>query len=123
MIIRNLTFNELYWDTINNISYGALIKIESSIVALQSSIPFFSSLAGPAVTGLMNDSSALYNRINNIPIYLVTTNQSTHRIPFQEMGQTIYVDVPEDRFADCSLDPRYPVRDDVIKSNSEKCVI
>ena len=41
------------------------------------------------------------------------------------MGQTIYVDVPEDRFADvhCSLDPRYPVSDDVIKSNSEKCVI
>ena len=44
------------------------------------------------------------------------------------MGQTIYVDVPEDRFADVhwsldprSLDPRYP--DDVIKSNSEKCVI
>ena len=122
MIIRNLTFNELYWDTINNISYGALIKIESSIVALQSSISFFSSLAVPE-TGLINDSSALYNRINNIPIYLVTTNQSTHRIPFQEMGQTIYVDVPEDRFADCLLDPRYPVSDDVIKSNSEKCVI
>jgi len=122
MIIRNLTLNELYWDTTNIISYGDLLKIESSIVALQSSIPF-SSLAGPVVTGLMNDSSALYNRINNIPIYLVTTNQSTHRIPFQEMGQTIYVDVPEDRFADvhCSLDPRYP--DDVIKSNSEKCVI
>ena len=120
MIIRNLTLNEL--DTTNIISYGDLLKIESSIVALQSSIPF-SSLAGPVVTGLMNDSSALYNRINNIPIYLVTTNQSTHRIPFQEMGQTIYVDVPEDRFADvhCSLDPRYP--DDVIKSNSEKCVI
>lgn len=125
MIIRNLTLNELYWDTTNIISYGDLLKIESSIVALQSSIPF-SSLAGPVVTGLMNDSSALYNRINNIPIYLVTTNQSTHRIPFQEMGQTIYVDVPEDRFADvhCSLDdPRYPVSDDVIKSNSEKCVI
>jgi predicted Zn-dependent protease with MMP-like domain len=71
----------------------------------------------------MYDSLALYNRINNIPIYLVTTNQSTHRIHFQEMGQTIYVDVPEDRFADvhCSLHPRYP--DDVIKSNSEKCVI
>ena len=122
MIIRNLTLNEL--DTTNIISYGDLLKIESSIVALQSSIPF-SSLAGPVVTGLMNDSSALYNRINNIPIYLVTTNQSTHRIPFQEMGQTIYVDVPEDRFADvhCSLDPRYPVSDDVIKSNSEKCVI
>ena len=153
MIIRNLTLNELYWDTTNIISYGDLLKIESSIVALQSSIPF-SSLAGPVVTGLRNDSSALYNRINNIPIYLVTTNQSTHRIPFQEMGQTIYVDVPEDRFADvhCSLDPRYPVQemgqtiyvdvpedrfadvhcsldprnpvsDDVIKSNSEKCVI
>lgn len=127
MIIRNLTLNELYWDTTNIISYGDLLKIESSIVALQSSIPF-SSLAGPVVTGLRNDSSALYNRINNIPIYLVTTNQSTHRIPFQEMGQTIYVDVPEDRFADvhcyCSLDdPRYPVSDDVIKSNSEKCVI
>lgn len=122
MIIRNLTLNKLYWDTTNIISYGDLLKIESSIVALQSSIPF-SSLAGPVVTGLMNDSSALYNRINNIPIYLVTTNQSTHRIPFQEMGQTIYVDVPEDRFADCSLDPRYPVSDDVIKSNSEKCVI
>ena len=122
MIIRNLTLNELYWDTTNIISYGDLLKIESSIVALQSSIPF-RSLAGPVVTGLMNDSSALYNRINNIPIYLVTTNQSTHRIPFQEMGQTIYVDVPEDRFADCSLDPRYPVSDDVIKSNSEKCVI
>ena len=124
MIIRNLTLNELYWDTTNIISYGDLLKIESSIVALQSSIPF-SSLAGPVVTGLMNDSSALYNRINNIPIYLVTTNQSTHRIPFQEMGQTIYVDVPEDRFADvhCSLDPRNPVSDDVIKSNSEKCVI
>lgn len=122
MIIRNLTLNKLYWDTTNIISYGDLLKIESSIVALQSSIPF-SSLAGPVVTGLMNDSSALYNRINNIPIYLVTTNQSTHRIPFQEMGQTIYVDVPEDRFADvhCSLHPRYP--DDVIKSNSEKCVI
>ena len=70
----------------------------------------------------MNDSSALYNRINNIPIYLVTANQSTHRIPFQEMGQTIYVDVPEDRFA-CSLAPLSPVRDDVIESNSEKCVI
>lgn len=124
MIIRNLTLNELYWDTTNIISYGDLLKIESSIVALQSSIPF-SSLAGPVVTGLRNDSSALYNRINNIPIYLVTTNQSTHRIPFQEMGQTIYVDVPEDRFADvhCSLDPRNPVSDDVIKSNSEKCVI
>ena len=124
MIIRNLTLNELYWDTTNIISYGDLLKIESSIVALQSSIPF-SSLAGPVVTGLRNDSSALYNRINNIPIYLVTTNQSTHRIPFQEMGQTIYVDVPEDRFADvhCSLDPRSPVSDDVIKSNSEKCVI
>lgn len=124
MIIRNLTLNELYWDTTNIISYGDLLKIESSIVALQSSIPF-SSLAGPVVTGLMNDSSALYNRINNIPIYLVTTNQSTHRIQFQEMGQTIYVDVPEDRFADvhCSLDPRNPVSDDVIKSNSEKCVI
>ena len=122
MIIRNLTLNKLYWDTTNIISYGDLLKIESSIVALQSSIPF-SSLAGPVVTGLRNDSSALYNRINNIPIYLVTTNQSTHRIPFQEMGQTIYVDVPEDRFADCSLDPRYPVSDDVIKSNSEKCVI
>ena len=156
MIIRNLTLNKLYWDTTNIISYGDLLKIESSIVALQSSIPF-SSPAGPVVTGLMNDSSALYNRINNIPIYLVTTNQSTHRIPFQEMGQTIYVDVPEDRFADvhCSLDPRYPVQemgqtiyvdvpedrfadvhwsldprsldprypDDVIKSNSEKCVI
>lgn len=122
MIIRNLTLNKLYWDTTNIISYGDLLKIESSIVALQSSIPF-SSLAGPVVTGLRNDSSALYNRINNIPIYLVTTNQSTHRIPFQEMGQTIYVDVPEDRFADvhCSLHPRYP--DDVIKSNSEKCVI
>ena len=126
MIIRNLTLNELYWDTTNIISYGDLLKIESSIVALQSSIPF-SSLAGPGpvVTGLMNDSSALYNRINNIPIYLVTANQSTHRIPFQEMGQTIYVDVPEDRFADvhcyCSLD--HPVSDDVIKSNSEKCVI
>ena len=122
MIIRNLTLNEL--DTTNIISYGDLLKIESSIVALQSSIPF-SSLAGPVVTGLRNDSSALYNRINNIPIYLVTTNQSTHRIPFQEMGQTIYVDVPEDRFADvhCSLDPRNPVSDDVIKSNSEKCVI
>ena len=122
MIIRNLTLNELYWDTTNIISYGDLLKIESSIVALQSSIPF-SSLAGPVVTGLMNDSSALYNRINNIPIYLVTTNQSTHRIPFQEMGQTIYVDVPEDRFADCSLDPLDYVSDDVIKSNSEKCVI
>lgn len=127
MIIRNLTLNKLYWDTTNIISYGDLLKIESSIVALQSSIPF-SSLAGPVVTGLRNDSSALYNRINNIPIYLVTTNQSTHRIPFQEMGQTIYVDVPEDRFDDvhcyCSLDdPRYPVSDDVIKSNSEKCVI
>jgi hypothetical protein len=125
MIIRNLTLNELYWNTTNIISYGDLLKIESSIVALQSSIPF-SSLAGPVVTGLMNDSSALYNRINNIPIYLVTTNQSTHRIPFQEMGQTIYVDVPEDRFADVhwSLDdPRDPVSDDVIKSNSEKCVI
>lgn len=122
MIIRNLTLNELYWNTTNIISYGDLLKIESSIVALQSSIPF-RSLAGPVVTGLRNDSSALYNRINNIPIYLVTTNQSTHRIPFQEMGQTIYVDVPEDRFADvhCSLHPRYP--DDVIKSNSEKCVI
>jgi hypothetical protein len=118
MIIRNLTLNELYWDTTNIISPGDLLKIESSIVALQSSIPF-------VVTGLMNDSSALYNRINNIPIYLVTTNLSTHRIPFQEMGQTIYVDVPEDRFADvhCSLDPRNPVSDDVIKSNSEKCVI
>ena len=125
MIIRNLTLNELYWDTTNIISYGDLLKIESSIVALQSSIPF-SSLAGPVVTGLMNDSSALYNRINNIPIYLVTTNQSTHRIPFQEMGQTIYVDVPEDRFADVHYslgDLRYPVSDDVIKSNSEKCVI
>ena len=127
MIIRKLTLNELYWDTTNIISYGDLLKIESSIVALQSSIPF-SSLTGPVVTGLMYDSSALYNRINNIPIYLVTTNQSTHRIPFQEMGQTIYVDVPEDRFADvhcyCSLDdPRYSVSDDVIKSNSEKCVI
>ena len=127
MIIRNLTLNELYWNTTNIISYGDLLKIESSIVALQSSIPF-RSLAGPVVTGLRNDSSALYNRINNIPIYLVTTNQSTHRIPFQEMGQTIYVDVPEDRFADvhcyCSLDdPRYSVSDDVIKSNSEKCVI
>ena len=125
MIIRNLTLNKLYWDTTNIISYGdlALLKIESSIVALQSSIPF-RSLAGPVVTGLMNDSSALYNRINNIPIYLVTTNQSTHRIPFQEMGQTIYVDVPEDRFADYSLGAlRYPVSDDVIKSNSEKCVI
>ena len=122
MIIRNLTLNKLYWDTTNIISYGDLLKIESSIVALQSSIPF-SSPAGPVVTGLMNDSSALYNRINNIPIYLVTTNQSTHRIPFQEMGQTIYVDVPEDRFADCSLDPLSPVSDDVIKSNSEKCVI
>ena len=122
MIIRNLTLNELYWDTTNIISYGDLLKIESSIVALQSSIPF-SSLAGPVVTGLRNDSSALYNRINNIPIYLVTTNQSTHRIPFQEMGQTIYVDVPEDRFADCSLDPLDYVSDDVIKSNSEKCVI
>jgi hypothetical protein len=122
MIIRNLTLNELYWDTTNIISYGDLLKIESSIVALQSSIPF-RSLAGPVVTGLMTDRLALYNRINNIPIYLVTTNQSTHRIPFQEMGQTIYVDVPEDRFADvhCSLHPRYP--DDVIKSNSEKCVI
>lgn len=126
MIIRNLTLNELYWDTTNIISYGDLLKIESSIVALQSSIPFSLPLAGPVVTGLMTDSLALYNRINNIPIYLVTTNQSTHRIPFQEMGQTIYVDVPEDRFADvhCSLDdPRYPVSDDVIKSNSEKCVI
>ena len=122
MIIRNLTLNELYWDTTNIISYGDLLKIESSIVALQSSIPF-RSLAGPVVTGLRNDSSALYNRINNIPIYLVTTNQSTHRIPFQEMGQTIYVDVPEDRFADCSLDPLDYVSDDVIKSNSEKCVI
>ena len=122
MIIRNLTLNKLYWDTTNIISYGDLLKIESSIVALQSSIPF-SSLAGPVVTGLRNDSSALYNRINNIPIYLVTTNQSTHMIPFQEMGQTIYVDVPEDRFADCSLDPLSPVSDDVIKSNSEKCVI
>ena len=122
MIIRNLTLNELYWNTTNIISYGDLLKIESSIVALQSSISF-SSLAGPVVTGLRNDSSALYNRINNIPIYLVTTNQSTHRIPFQEMGQTIYVDVPEDRFADCSLDPRNHVSDDVIKSNSEKCVI
>ena len=124
MIIRNLTLKELYWGTTNIISYGDLLKIESSIVALQSSIPF-SSLAGPVVTGLRNDSSALYNRINNIPIYLVTTNQSTHRIPFQEMGQTIYVDVPEERFADvhCSLDPRNPVSDDVIKSNSEKCVI
>ena len=127
MIIRNLTLNKLYWDTTNIISYGDLLKIESSIVALQSSIPF-RSLAGPVVTGLRNDSSALYNRINNIPIYLVTTNQSTHRIPFQEMGQTIYVDVPEDRFADVhcsldSLDPRNPVSDDVIKSNSEKCVI
>ena len=122
MIIRNLTLNELYWNTTNIISYGDLLKIESSIVALQSSIPF-SSLAGPVVTGLMNDSLALYNRINNIPIYLVTTNQSTHRIPFQEMGQTIYVDVPEDRFADCSLDPLDYVSDDVIKSNSEKCVI
>ena len=127
MIIRKLTLNELYWDTTNIISYGDLLKIESSIVALQSSIPF-SSLTGPVVTGLMYDSSALYNRINNIPIYLVTTNQSTHRIPFKEMGQTIYVDVPEDRFADvhcyCSLDdPRYSVSDDVIKSNSEKCVI
>ena len=121
MIIRNLTLNELYWDTTNIISYGDLLKIESSIVALQSSIPF-RSLAGPVVTGLRNDSSALYNRINNIPIYLVTTNQSTHRIPFQEMGQTIYVDVPEDRFA-CSLAPLSPVRDDVIESNSEKCVI
>ena len=127
MIIRNLTLNKLYWDTTNIISYGDLLKIESSIVALQSSIPF-SSPAGPVVTGLRNDSSALYNRINNIPIYLVTTNQSTHSIPFKEMGQTIYVDVPEDRFADVhwsldprSLDPRYP--DDVIKSNSEKCVI
>ena len=119
MIIRNLT--ELYWDTTNIISYGDLLKIESSIVALQSSIPF-SSLAGPVVTGLRNDSSALYNRINNIPIYLVTTNQSTHRIPFQEMGQTIYVDVPEDRFY-CSLDPRNPVSDGVIESNSEKFVI
>ena len=124
MIIRNLTLNKLYWDTTNIISYGDLLKIESSIVALQSSIPF-SSLAGPVLTGLRNDSSALYNRINNIPIYLVTTNQSTHSIPFKEMGQTIYVDVPEDRFADvhCSLDPRNPVSDDVIKSNSEKCVI
>ena len=125
MIIRNLTLNKLYWDTTNIISYGDLLKIESSIVALQSSIPF-RSLAGPVVTGLMNDSSALYNRINNIPIYLVTTNQSTHRIPFQEMGQTIYVDVPEDRFADVHYslgDLRYPVSDDVIKSNSEKCVI
>lgn len=121
MIIRNLTLNELYWDTTNIISYGDLLKIESSIVALQSSIPF-RSLAGPVVTGLRNDSSALYNRINNIPIYLVTANQSTHRIPFQEMGQTIYVDVPEDRFA-CSLAPLSPVRDDVIESNSEKCVI
>ena len=127
MIIRNLTLNKLYWNTTNIISYGDLLKIESSIVAVQSSISF-SSLAGPVLTGLRNDSSALYNRINNIPIYLVTTNQSTHRIPFQEMGQTIYVDVPEDRFADVhwsldprSLDPRYP--DDVIKSNSEKCVI
>ena len=130
MIIRNLTLNELYWDTTNIISYGDLLKIESSIVALQSSIvalqssiPFCSLAAGPVVTGLRNDSSALYNRINNIPIYLVTTNQSTHRIPFQEMGQTIYVDVPEDRFADCSLDPLDYVSDDVIKSNSEKCVI
>ena len=129
MIIRNLTLNKLYWDTTNIISYGDLLKIESSIVALQSSIVAlqssipFSSLAGPVVTGLRNDSSALYNRINNIPIYLVTTNQSTHRIPFQEMGQTIYVDVPEDRFADCSLDPLDYVSDDVIKSNSEKCVI
>lgn len=125
MIIRNLTLNKLYWDTTNIISYGDLLKIESSIVALQSSIPFSLPLAGPVVTGLMTDSLALYNRINNIPIYLVTTNQSTHRIPFQEMGQTIYVDVPEDRFADvhCSLDPRNPVSDDVIKSNSEKCVI
>lgn len=122
MIIRNLTLNELYWNTTNIISYGDLLKIESSIVALQSSIPF-SSLAGPVVTGLRNDSSALYNRINNIPIYLVTTNQSTHRISFQEMGQTIYVDVPEDRFADCSLGPLDYVSDDVIKSNSEKCVI
>ena len=127
MIIRNLTLNELYWNTTNIISYGDLLKIESSIVALQSSIPF-RSLAGPVVTGLMNDSSALYNRINNIPIYLVTTNQSTHRISFQEMGQTIYVDVPEDRFADVHCyyslyDPRYSVSDDVIKSNSEKCVI
>ena len=122
MIIRNLTLNELYWDTTNIISYGDLLKIESSIVALQSSISF-SSLAGPVLTGLINDSSALYNRINNIPIYLVTTNQSTHRIPFHEMGQTIYVDVPEDRFADCSLDPLDYVSDDVIKSNSEKCVI
>ena len=125
MIIRNLTLNKLYWDTTNIISYGDLLKIESSIVALQSSISF-SSLAGPVLTGLRIDSSALYNRINNIPIYLVTTNQSTHRIPFQEMGQTIYVDVPEDRFADVhwSLDdPRDPVSDDVIKSNSEKCVI
>ena len=130
MIIRNLTLNELYWDTTNIISYGDLLKIESSIVALQSSIvalqssiPFCSLAAGPVVTGLRNDSSALYNRINNIPIYLVTTNQSTHRIPFHEMGQTIYVDVPEDRFADCSLDPLDYVSDDVIKSNSEKCVI
>ena len=122
MIIRNLTLNKLYWDTTNIISYGDLLKIESSIVALQSSIQF-RSLAGPVLTDLRNDSSALYNRINNIPIYLVTTNQSTHRIPFQEMGQTIYVDVPEDRFADCSLDPLSPVSDDVIKSNSEKCVI
>ena len=124
MIIRNLTLNKLYWNTTNIISYGDLLKIESSIVAVQSSISF-SSLAGPVLTGLRNDSSALYNRINNIPIYLVTTNQSTHRIPFQEMGQTIYVDVPEDRFADvhCSLDPRNPVSDDVIKSNSEKFVI
>lgn len=121
MIIRNLTLNELYWDTTNIISYGDLLKIESSIVALQSSIPF-SPLAGPVVTGLRNDSSALYNRINNIPIYLVTANQSTLRIPFQEMGQTIYVDVPEDRFY-CSLDPRNPVSDGVIESNSEKCVI
>ena len=127
MIIRNLTLNELYWNTTNIISYGDLLKIESSIVALQSSISF-SSLAGPVLTGLINDSLALYNRINNIPIYLVTTNQSTHRIPFQEMGQTIYVDVPEDRFADVHCyyslyDPRYSVSDDVIKSNSEKCVI